>query len=365
MPEIHPAATAAFSDAILSVSGEVVQRVNPLDDFHWDAKLANCPGVSFFHGAAWARVLCDTYGYTPTYFIISEAGSIRSLLPFMEVNSWLTGRRGVALPFTDECEPVCSNRAHFHRLWHEALNFAKRRGWKYAECRGGKCFFDERPASTSFFGHRLDLQHNESDLFSKVDGSVRRAIRKANQSGLTVEFSHSFEAVRSFYFLLCKTRKRHGLPPQPYPFFQNIYRYILKMRKGCVVLAKLGQVPVAGAFFFHFGRTALYKFGASDDTLQHLRANNLVMWEAIKWHRKQDFEILDFGRTSRSNEGLRKFKLGWGTIEKTVDYLRYDCRADDFVIAKDEASGWHNRIFKLLPEVLSRAVGSALYKHVA
>jgi len=48
-----------------------------------------------------------------------------------------------------------------------------------------------------------------------------------------------------------------------------------------------------------------------------------------------------------------------------VDYLRYDCRADDFVIAKDEASGWHNRIFKLLPEVLSRAVGSALYKHVA
>jgi lipid II:glycine glycyltransferase (peptidoglycan interpeptide bridge formation enzyme) len=124
-------------------------------------------------------------------------------------------------------------------------------------------------------------------------------------------------------------------------------------------------VPVAGAVFFHFGKTAIYKFGASNEAFQHLRANNLVMWEAIKWHAMRGFAVLDFGRTSLGNEGLRRFKLGWGTRERRIDYFRYDQRKSGFVTARDESSGWHNRIFRILPVSLSRLVGAASYRHVA
>jgi len=40
---------------------------------------------------------------------------------------------------------------------------------------------------------------------------------------------------------------------------------------------------IASAVYFHFGDKAIYKYGASDRKYQHLRANNLVMWEAIRW----------------------------------------------------------------------------------
>ena len=71
----------------------------------WDSRLNHFPGATFFHGAAWARVLHSTYGYQPVYFATVEQDRLRSLLPVMEVNSWLTGRRGISLPFTDDCLP--------------------------------------------------------------------------------------------------------------------------------------------------------------------------------------------------------------------------------------------------------------------
>ena len=125
------------------------------------------------------------------------------------------------------------------------------------------------------------------------------------------------------------------------------------------------EVPVAGAVFFHFGKTAIYKFGASHKAFQHLRANNLVMWEAIKWHARRGLGMLDFGRTSLENEGLRRFKLGWGTQERLIDYFRYDQRKAGFVTARDESAGWHNRIFRMLPVPLSRLIGATFYRHVA
>src|SRR5437879_2392374 len=45
-----------------------MQRINPLEDSNWNALLAAQPKRSFFHTAEWAKVLADTYGYTPVYF---------------------------------------------------------------------------------------------------------------------------------------------------------------------------------------------------------------------------------------------------------------------------------------------------------
>jgi len=67
------------------VSGSVA-RVNPIERADWDALLAAYPGFSFFHGAAWAKVLAGTYGYAPGYFLLQEAGAVRALLPLMSKN---------------------------------------------------------------------------------------------------------------------------------------------------------------------------------------------------------------------------------------------------------------------------------------
>jgi CelD/BcsL family acetyltransferase involved in cellulose biosynthesis len=139
----------------------------------------------------------------------------------------------------------------------------------------------------------------------------------------------------------------------------------LAQGQGVVVLARLGKEPVAGAVYFRFQKTVTYKYGASDDSFQQLRGNNLVMWEAIKHHARAGFETMDFGRTSLDNSGLRRFKLGWGATERPVDYVRMNLRSGAFTSTKDATSGMHTRIFKFLPERLSGLIGALFYNHAA
>jgi hypothetical protein len=341
------------------------QPVNPADCPGWDALVTAHPRCSFFHGSAWAKTLQGAYGFAPVYFTANEADGCSSILPLMEVNSWLTGRRGVALPFTDDCEPLYSDVASIRNLIQAALEFGRTRGWKSVECRGGRELFGEAPASLSFYGHSVDLEEDEDRMFARLESSVRRAIRKAEKSGVTVTISGSLEAMKVFYALQCKTRKKHGLPPQPFVFFRNIFEHILSKNLGMIVIASCQKRPVAASVYFQLGARAVYKYGASDEAFQHLRAANLVMWEAIKWHARNGAKTLHLGRTSIGNEGLRRFKLGWGAGEQKIEYVKYDLRNSRFVTDADEATGWYNRLFNVLPIGLSRLIGAVLYRHCA
>lgn len=105
--------------------------------------------------------------------------------------------------------------------------------------------------------------------------------------------------------------------------------------------------PIAGNVFFHFGKKALYKYGASDKNYQRLRANNLIMWEAIQWYCKNGYTHFCFGRTEPENDGLRQFKNGWGTREYDIRYYKYDLQRNEFI---GESSGVAHRYKKYSPE---------------
>jgi hypothetical protein len=283
----------------------------------------------------------------------------------MEVSSWITGRRGIALPFTDELAPLAPDAAAFGCLHREALVLAGQRHWKYFECRGGRDLFGDAPASESFLGHRLDLTAGESAIFSHFGKTNRGAIRQAGESGLKIEFSRDLEAIRAFHGLMCMTRRRHGVPPQPFSFFACVQRHVLAENQGWVVLARHNGLPVAGAVYFHFGKTVIYKYGASDEKFNLLRGNNLVMWEAIRRHAGEGFATLDFGRTALDNEGLRRFKLSWGTAERTIGYVRQELPSRRFRAARAPSAGWSTRIFRAVPGPILRLIGAVLYKHAA
>jgi hypothetical protein len=344
-----------------------LQWTNPLENSNWDQRLAeqNHPGRSFFHSSAWANVLTETYGYKPFYFVASDPAAIHSVLPFMEVQSILTGKRAIALPFTDSCEPLCADKTGFKELFRNAIEFGRLRGWKYLEFRGGQKLLAGVQTSLSFYGHSVNLPTDENTLFGQLKSPVRRAIRKAEKSGVRIEISTELDAVESFFSLHCKSRKKHGLPPQPFSFFKNIHKHVLAKNLGAVVLARWKKNPIAGSIFFHSGGHAIYKFGASDHAFQHLRGNNLVLWEAIRWFSRRGAKKLDLGRTSIGNEGLREFKLGWNAEEKHISYYRFCLQQEKFVSTDDESYGWHNRLFHALPSFASRIIGGVLYRHWA
>jgi len=170
--------------------------------------------------------------------------------------------------------------------------------------------------------------------------------------------------VKEFYRLNCLTRKDHGLPPQPFFFFENIFKHVISKGLGMIALARSSKKIIAGAVYFHFGGNAMYKYGASDKSYQHLRANNLVMWEAIKRYAEKEYKTFDFGRTEPENEGLLQFKRGWGTKEEMLTYYKYDLKRSSFLADHSKLKGWHNKFFTLAPIFVSKRIGTALYKHM-
>lgn len=342
-----------------------IALIDPQQDSKWDDALAGFPEATFFHTAAWAKILQECYRYTPTYFVEGSPASPSVIVPLMEVNSALSRHRGISLPFTDECEPLSYRASDSRSVLGKVLKHAKSKAWQYVEIRGGTGAFPEATPSTVYWGHQLRLDCAEEELWRNVEPACRRSIKKAERAGLTIELSQSLEATRAFHRLLEMTRRKHGVPPQPFSFFQSLQRHALAQNQGCIVLAKKGSTAIAGAMFLHFRQNSLFKYGASDPDFQQLRGNNLVMWHAVQWHLRKGFKNIDLGRTSLSNEGLRAFKRNWGASERMIKYLKYDCQSRDWATSPDRAAGWYTTVFRHLPLPLSRMVGKVVYRHIA
>jgi Acetyltransferase (GNAT) domain len=342
-----------------------IEVINPLNLKDWDKNIIGHKNYTFFHTSHWNKLIAETYGYTPVFHIAKEDDEIKGILPLMEVNSFITGKRGIGLPFSDFSNPLVRDSEQFHNLLESAKEYGKELKWKYLEIKGGQDYLPSNTVGYMEYEHVMELNGNEEKLFSEFDNTTKRNIRKSFSKKIKVYQSQTLESVRHFYRLNSLTRQRHGLPPQPYSFFKNLYRIILKNNLGTVFLAEYNKVIIAGAIYLHFGEKALYKFGASDMKYQNLRANNLVMWEAIKFYNSRDFKEFSFGKTEPDNEGLRRFKNGWGVREIESYTYRFDLKGNRFLKFSTQTSGFHNKIFNNLPLSVLELFGSLAYRHFA
>lgn len=337
---------------------------NPLEEENWNNLLISTPGCSFFHTSNWADVLSKSYNYKPFYLCARKENTFISLLPVMEVNSALTGRRGVCLPFTDTCEPIAENAQQFQKLFDQAVSLGKKQKWKYLEIRGGEKYLSAKKPSQLFWGHTLDLSCAQQQLFSNLRDSTRRNIKKAQNENINVTISTSPQSMMDFYRLNTMTRRKHGLPPQPYKFFQHLHNQVIARDMGFIATAFLRDCAIAANVYFKFGHEVIYKYGASDKAFQHLRANNLVMWEAIKWSIDQGFAKLYFGRTEPENKGLMQFKAGWGVKPYQIYYYRYDLQKNGFAVDHSEINPFFTKLFSKLPLPVLEIMGRILYRHM-
>jgi lipid II:glycine glycyltransferase (peptidoglycan interpeptide bridge formation enzyme) len=234
----------------------------------------------------------------------------------MEVDNWITGRRGVSLPFTDECIPLASTPEHARELLFKAIQLGRTAGWRRFVSQGAGHLIPEVAAGQPlYFSHSLDLRKTPDQLFDLFSDANRRAIRKAERSHVVVEEATDCRALALYYELHCLSRKRFGLPPQPWSLFKQIHQHVLARGLGFILLARHEGRAIAGAVFCHSGSHAVFKFGASDLAYQAVRPNNLILWEAIQRLISKGAEKFSLGRTSLANEGLRRFKLSWGSTE--------------------------------------------------
>jgi hypothetical protein len=329
----------------------------------WDERIARHPDTTVFQTAVWARVIRDTYGYQPIYFITRDQERLSTLVPFMEIRSWITGKRGVSLPFTDECALILSDGMDFGSAISQMIDFAASHGWgtgvPWSSARNGyiACCDGVPVPRAGHYGNRRgaflpispERQEKHPESRESRDRGGERPDATRCEGVLPVELPH---------------------PPGSWPaaaagsFFENLRKHILEKDMGTLLLARYGGKAIAGAVFLHFGRKAIYKYGASDRRHQHLRANNLVFREGIRTLCGRGCKTLSFGRTDLAHEGLRQFKLCWGSKETRLQYFRFDVRSRSWLTRqKARFSPWEGVISKTPIPVL-RLVGSIAYRHV-
>jgi len=309
--------------SLLEESRSKIFWVDPRDDSRW-SDLVNRLSGSVFHSPDWIRVLADTYGWNPSALVvINDSGEPIAGIPFCHVSDVL-GDRVVALPFSDYCDPLATDKT----TWRLLSNRLIRQG-----CRINlRCLRNALPLEDKRFftvsrakWHALDLRPNIESLWRRIDDSAQRAIRKSQREGIRVRVAQSEKELRTFFEMHFKVRKyKYGLFAQPYTFFQNIWRHFVEKGQGFLLLAVKEDKILAGDFFLEWNGTLYYKFNASFAENLLFRPNDLLIWEAIQCGKSRGFASLDFGLSDWDQEGLVRYKRKFGVEEGTISFLRHE-----------------------------------------
>lgn len=295
-------------------SFNIIQHFDP----GWMAYIYAMPEASLFHHPAWIDFLADSYGFQPFVAVTQNmSGQITAGLPVMEISNFVGKRRWVSLPFTDHCAPLYSDEKSKELLLENIINNARSDDNASLELRWNiqspLLFQTTQYVLTTT---KLDLDQNE------ISRSVQnfRNIRIAKDRGVCIKRGNSSEFLEAFYKMHLETRRRHGVPIQPWHFFKKLKEQILDRGLGFISLAYKNGKYLSGGVYLTWNHTLTYKYAASTLEGRDLFAGDLLIWDAICFGSENGFKVLDWGRTDFDDSGLRRYKKRWSSEEVPLVY---------------------------------------------
>ena len=344
-------------------------QLDPTRDARWSKFVELHPKASVFHTVGWLQTLQRTYGYEPLAFTTSPpSDELQNGIAFCYVNSWLTGRRLVSLPFSDHCEPLCDSTEELDFLLRYLQAAREQQHWRYVEVRPINGIFGQLAEGVGFlpgakfFLHRLDLRPSIEEVFTSLDkNSVQRRIQHAERAGLIQKCGRSEDLLHEFYHLFVITRGRHQLPPTPYAWFQNLIQALGEALE--IRIAYKDGAPAAAILTLRFRDVLYYKYGCSDARLHKLGATPWLLWNAISAAKLTGANEFDMGRTEEGNTGLLTFKNHWVPVPKPLVYWNYPGIS---AVGSVEGSKMKlaKRVFSFMPRKLMALTGSLIYRHI-
>jgi hypothetical protein len=336
---------------------------DPLRDPRWTELLARHPRASVFQSPGWLEALQRTYQYEPVGIALtaSSGAAFRGALVFCRVNSRLTGRRLVSLPFSDYSDPLVESDDDLMSLL--GMLGPESPQWKYIELRPRPGLSGEGgfTVSDNYFLHRLDLTQGLQAAASGLHKNhVVRRIRRSEREKL-VYCEGASELLPHFYGLVVKTRRRHSLPPQPLGWFRGILDSLPNESR--LRVAFKDRVAVAGVMTLCYGPTMMYKYGAADPARFQLGGMQLLLWKTLQDACARGCATFDLGRSKTDSHGEIAFKDHWGAVRCALPYWRRPAQKPAGYVA--QLAGKLGRgLFSRLPDRLLVAAGDSFYRHV-
>jgi hypothetical protein len=345
-----------------------VRFLKSADDSAVRDLLSSLDKATVYHTPEWRDVLISTYAYKPFYIGYFEDDALTALLPVMLVKSWLTGRRLVSLPFANTCGPV-GREDHVGPLLEKALDLFREQGATALEIRTQADLNpvdDKRFTGLSYFiTSVVRLDGDPTRVWKSFkDRNVRTEVRQAEKKGVEVHPASSESDLKQFYSLFAATRLGHGVPPQPFKFFRNLWHHLwpdsmdllMATHKGC---------NVGALITLSRGSTLSAAYIGSDVAYRSYRVHQVLFWKAMEMGCSRGFKSFDFLRTPKSSETLRYFKQRWNAREIDLNYLYYpEVRGTASTVEETAKYRLMTTLLRRSPVFMGRLLGRALYRHL-
>ena len=174
-----------------------------------------------------------------------------------------------------------------------------------------------RIAHRVFRGYEIDLTQDESSLFSNMASSCQRCIRKAEKTGVTIQPSTDAEFAADFYNQLCEVFARQRLiPTYPVGRVEALMRHLLPTGRLLLLRARDAEDRcIATGIFPAFNDTMYFWGGAGNREYQHLRPNEALHWNAMRYWKERGLAKYDMG-------GGGEYKKKYGGEEIAVPWVR-------------------------------------------
>lgn len=166
---------------------------------------------------------------------------------------------------------------------------------------------------------QLDLTKSEEELLKNMHPKTRYNIKIAQKHEVVVKEENSAEAFQKYLELTFETAKRQKF----YAHNRRYHELMWETLKGANVAHLLtasyqSQILVTWIVFL-FNNVLYYPYGASSDQYRNVMASNLMMWEAIKFGKKNGTKLFDMWGALGPNPdpsdpwyGFHRFKQGYG-----------------------------------------------------
>jgi len=348
-----------------------IEFINPAQDDRWDRFVESHDFGWLCHLSGWKEVLESSFVHMKGYYpVILEESRIKAALPVFQVNSWLTGRRMVSIPFASLCDPLVSSNGELKELFMFVLSLLRKLRAGKIEIRAFQSLplLEEEThivCDKHFKNHYLKLQNPEALQKKFHRTCVRQKISRAVKSKFVLRTACTEEDIDRFYALYCMTRRKLGLPSQPCAFFKNIWSVFSPSGKVQVIFAMKDEKYASALMLFRFKDRVSAEYLGWDNAFTEMSPNHLLFWEAIKSAYDDGYKIFDFGRTSPMSESLMDFKSRWGTEVAELPQLYYPATKKSAAAhANSRKYMIINKLCRKSPGFIYPILGNFCYRHL-
>jgi serine/alanine adding enzyme len=279
----------------------------------WRRLATEVDGSRLAHAPEWFSVIRRAYGHEPLY-LMAEHGDAAGVLPAFVVRRPFFGTIVTSMPFLDSGGPCSTSPAIGRALVDRLLTEARVLGARAVDLRTPLRLPIDARSVASKVNMALSLEADPDQMWRRLDKDTRYQVRKARQSGLSVQVGGA-EQLDAFYPIFAARMRDLGSPVHDRTFFKETVDAF--EGRSWIVLVRKGDTVIGGLVAIAFRDRVVVPWAAC--LKEHFRfcPNMLLYWETIRAACAEGFARFDFGR-STLRSGTYRFKAQWGAREEPL-----------------------------------------------